>query len=173
MTMLAFAPLFRWTLAAAVACAGAIVLALILRANLNPPSRLSAVDRAPLAAVAGQPWFVDVTAAAGIQFRHYDPATPMQYIHETLGSGLGWIDYNNDGWLDLFIVQAGPAEPGAAPMPALTCKLFRNNGDRTFTDVTEQTGLAHGGFGLGCAVGDYDNDGWDDLLVTYQGGMVL
>ena len=96
----------------------AVGLALLMRTNLNPPPRLSSVDKTPLAPVAGQPWFIDVTAAAGIQFRHFDPATPMQYIHETLGSGLGWIDYNNDGWLDLVVVQDGPAEPGAAPNPA-------------------------------------------------------
>jgi hypothetical protein len=173
MTMLAFAPFFRWTLAAAVAAASAVALALILRTNLNLPLPLSSVDKAVPGPVSGQPWFVEVTAAAGIQFRHFDPATPMQYIHETLGSGLGWIDFNNDGLLDLFVVQDGPAEPSAPADPALTCKLYRNNGDRTFTDVTDQVGLTRSGFGLGCAVGDYDNDGWDDLLVTYQGGVVL
>jgi hypothetical protein len=121
----------------------------------------------------GVPWFVDVTDASGIRFRHYDPATPTNYIQETRGSGLGWIDYNNDGWPDLFCVQDGPVRPGPDPGPLPTNKLYRNNGDGTFTDVTEEVGLARGGFGLGCAVGDFDNDGWDDLVVTYQGGLVL
>jgi hypothetical protein len=121
----------------------------------------------------GLPWFVNVAQVSGITFRHYDCATPMNYMQETMGSGLGWIDYNNDGWLDLFVVQDGPVRPrdDAGPLP--TNKLYRNNGDGTFTDVTEELGLARSGFGLGCAVGDFDNDGWDDLVVTYMGGMVL
>jgi hypothetical protein len=121
----------------------------------------------------GLPWFVNVAQTSGIGFRHYDCSTPMQYIQETLGSGLGWIDYNNDGWPDLFIVQDGPIRPGLSAGEAPTNKLYRNNGDGTFTDVTEEVGLARTGFGLGCAVGDFDNDGWDDLVVTYMGGIVL
>jgi hypothetical protein len=95
------------------------------------------------------------------------------YIQETLGSGLGWIDYNDDGWLDLFCVQDGPVRPSDFKGPLPTNKLYRNNGDGTFTDVTEQAGLARAGYGMGCAVGDYDNDGFDDLVVTYLNGIVL
>ena len=127
----------------------------------------------PAAAPPGVPWFVDITAASGIGFRHFDSSTPQNYILETMGSGLGWIDYNNDGWLDLFCVQAGPVRPASADGPLPTNKLYRNNGDGTFTDVTEAVGLARAGFGMGCAVGDYDNDGFDDLVVTYWGGVVL
>jgi hypothetical protein len=119
----------------------------------------------------GVPWFEDVTVAAGIDFRHFDPATDRYYIQETMGSGLAWIDYDNDGWPDLFCVQDGPVKPGAHAQP--TSKLYRNNGDGTFTDVTDQVGLARAGFGMGCAVGDFDNDGYDDLVVTYYGGIVL
>jgi enediyne biosynthesis protein E4 len=119
----------------------------------------------------GVPWFEDVTQAAGIDFLHFDPKTDRHYIQETMGSGLGWIDYDNDGWLDLFCVQDGPIKPGSGALP--TSKLYRNNGDGTFTDVTEKVGLARPGFGMGCAVGDFDNDGYDDLVVTYFGGVVL
>jgi hypothetical protein len=120
----------------------------------------------------GLPWFVDVTRSAGIDFQHFDPATPRHYIQETMGSGLAWIDYDNDGWPDLFCVQDGPVFPKAGG-PAPTNKLYRNNGDGTFTDVTERVGLARSGYGMGVAVGDFDNDGYDDLLVTYFGGLVL
>jgi hypothetical protein len=122
------------------------------------------------------PWFVNVAESAGITFQHYNCNTDMHYIQETLGSGLGWIDYNNDGWPDLFVLQDGPIRPQAAAQkftPLPTNKLYRNNGDGTFTDVTAEVGLARAGFHLGCAVGDYDNDGWDDLFVTFMGGAVL
>src|SRR5262249_29206854 len=132
-----------------------------------------AAEAVPVTQTPGLPWFEDVTAASGIDFRHYDSTTPMNYMPEMMGSGLGWIDYDNDGWLDLFCVQDGPIRPGAAAGPPATNKLYRNNGDGTFTDVTERAGLARAGFGMGCAVGDFDNDGFDDLLVTYLGGLVL
>jgi hypothetical protein len=121
----------------------------------------------------GLPWFIDATAAARIDFTHFDSATPLHAIPETMGSGLGWIDYDNDGWPDLFCVQAGPLRPVEYSGPLPTHKLYRNNGDGTFTDVTEQVGLAKSGYGMGCAVGDYDNDGFDDLVVTYLGGIAL
>ncbi len=168
MSMKAF---FRWAVACGVACAIACGVMLVWRSKPAPVAHVS--EKGPLKALPGRPWFVDVTAASGIDFRHFDPATSAQYIQETLGSGLAWIDFNNDGWLDLFVVQDSSVRPSDVPDPGLTSKLYRNNGDGTFTDVTAETGLLHSGFGLGCAVGDYDNDGWDDLIVTYQGGMVL
>ena len=158
------------------ALAGLVAVALLAALGVGAWQGVVAVRPAApeppaLTPTPGVPWFVDVAARAGITFRHFDPATPTHYIHETLGSGLGWIDYDNDGRQDLFVVQDGPVRPGPGPAP--TSKLYRNTGDGTFADVTEAVGLARVGFGLGCAVGDYDNDGWDDLLVTYAGGMVL
>lgn len=121
---------------------------------------------------AGGPWFVDVTREAGIDFIHFDPTTDSHFIQETMGSGIGWIDYDVDGWPDLFCIQDAPVRP--TPGAALTSnRLYRNNRNGTFTDVTEKAGLIHTGFGQGCAVGDFDNDGFDDLAVTYLDGLVL
>jgi hypothetical protein len=161
-----------WVGLAALLVAGAG--ATVWKVSRSPEQETAPAEGAasgPLKPTPGLPWFEDVTAAAGIHFVHFDPRTDRYYIQETMGSGVGWIDYDNDGWPDLFLVQDGPVRPGAGPQP--TCKLYRNNGDGTFTDVTEQVGLARAGFGMGCAVGDYDNDGFDDLVVTYLGGVVL
>jgi enediyne biosynthesis protein E4 len=120
----------------------------------------------------GGPWFVDVTRQAGIDFIHFDPTTDSHFIQETMGSGIGWIDYDADGWPDLFCIQDAPVR--STPNAQLTSnRLYRNNRDGTFTDVTEKAGLVRTGFGQGCAVGDYDNDGFDDIAVTYLGGLVL
>ena len=116
-------------------------------------------------------WFDDATAEAGIGFQHFDSATARHLIHETLGSGIAWIDYDADGWPDLFCVQSAPIE-GKRPAN-LTSKLYRNRGDGTFEDVSEAAGLSKVGFGMGAAVGDCDNDGFPDLLVTYLGELVL
>ena len=121
----------------------------------------------------GGPRFEDITIASGIDFLHFDPSTPQNNILETMGSGLGWIDYNNDGWLDLLCVQDGPIRTSPTDGSLPTNKLYRNNGDRTFADVTEAVGLDRSGFGMGCAVGDFDNDGFDDLVVTSWGGVTL
>src|SRR5262249_9445114 len=96
----------------------------------------------------GLPWFEDVTAASGINFSHFDSSTPTQYIQERMGSGLGWIDYDNDGWPDLFCLQVGPVRPESATGMPPTNKLYRNNRDGTFTDVTEAVGLARAGYGM-------------------------
>lgn len=95
-----------------------------------------------------------------------------KYLLETTGCGVAFYDYDNDGWLDIFLVNGTRLEgfpAGSEP----TSHLFRNNRDGTFTDVTTKAGVAHSGWGQGVCVGDYDNDGWDDLFVTYFGQNVM
>ena len=109
--------------------------------------------------------FLDVAGAAGITFRHDNAASSEKYLIETMGAGCGWIDYNQDGLLDLYLVN-GAATGAYRPVQPLRSALYRNNGDGTFTDVTAGGGVgAEGLFGMGVAVGDYDNDGFPDLLV--------
>jgi hypothetical protein len=145
------------------------------RTNSPAPPTPAAENRRPtLQPTPGLPWFVDVTPTSGIDFQYFDSSSSMHYMMETMGSGVAWIDYNNDGWPDLFCVQDGPVRPTSPDSPRLpTSKLYRNNGDGTFNDVTKEVGLDRPGFGMGCAVGDFDNDGFDDLVVTYVGGVVL
>jgi enediyne biosynthesis protein E4 len=118
--------------------------------------------------------FHDVTAAAGIHFHHERAQSDKRMYVETMGAGVGWLDYNNDGYMDAFFVNSGytplfhPAQP---PQPA----LYRNNGDGTFTDVTAQSKIhSDGTFFFGVAVGDYDNDGFPDIYMTgYRHSVLL
>ncbi|MFQ5550585.1 MAG: FG-GAP repeat domain-containing protein, partial [Gemmatimonadales bacterium] len=115
--------------------------------------------------------FTDVTAAAGITYVHFQGERTVQ-LPEDMGSGAAWGDYDNDGWLDLFVTnQSGPltsAESQVASAPA-RCELYHNEGDGRFTETAAATGVDCRGFGMGAAWGDYDNDGWLDLFVTFYG----
>lgn len=117
--------------------------------------------------------FTDVAESAGIDFRHDNAASSEKYLIETMGSGCGWIDYDQDGLLDLYLAN-GAATRLYKPAHPLRGALYRNNGDGTFTDVTVKAGVAAEGlFGMGVAVGDYDNDGYPDLLVLGYGRCIL
>ena len=114
---------------------------------------------------------MDVSAQAGIRFKHNTGAFGKKYLPETMGSGVCVIDYDNDGWPDLFFVNSmdWPEHASSKSYPA----LYHNNRDGTFTDVTRQAGLAVESYGMGCAVGDYDNDGYPDLYLTTVGSNHL
>lgn len=115
--------------------------------------------------------FQDVTKSAGLMFTHYSGATGKKYLPETLGPGVAFIDYNGDGWQDLFFTN-GKDWPGQHRQNS-TLQLFRNNKDGTFTDVSRAAGLAVEVYGMGSAVGDFDNDGDDDLFVSALGQSLL
>jgi enediyne biosynthesis protein E4 len=117
--------------------------------------------------------FTDIAQKCGIAFLQDSTASVEKLYLETMGTGLGWIDYNQDGLYDLFLVQSSATIDYKPPHP-LRCALYRNNGNGTFTDVTETAGVGGvGHYGQGCAVGDYDNDGYPDLYVTGYGRAIL
>jgi enediyne biosynthesis protein E4 len=117
--------------------------------------------------------FVNIARESGLKAKTiFGSEHKNKYLLETTGCGVAFYDYDNDGWLDIFLVNGTRLEgfpAGSQP----TSHLFRNNRDGTFTDVTFEAGVAHSGWGQGCCIGDYDNDGWDDLFVTYFGKNVL
>jgi hypothetical protein len=116
--------------------------------------------------------FTDITREAGIIFVHVNGSTGEKLMPETIGSGAAFIDYDNDGDQDLLLVNFR-WWPGEEGKPAPTFAFYRNDGQGRFTDVTAETGLKITRFGMGAAVGDYDNDGWTDLYITTLGKNIL
>ncbi len=116
--------------------------------------------------------FVEITREAGIDFVHDNGAAGEKLLPETMGSGVAFLDYDGDGDPDLFLVNSAPW-PGQKPKGTVGNRLYRNDGNGRFTDVTEPAGLSRSLFAMGVAVGDYDNDGDPDLYVTALGGGVL
>jgi hypothetical protein len=154
-------------LAALVFAAGALAL--------SHSSVPSAEEAAP-----GPGWFVDVTSSRGVDFQYLASHTSRKYLPETMGAGVALFDYDNDGRLDIFLVNGAPlADPtakGTVPEksgPKYWNRLFHQKADGVFEDVTEKAGLQGSGYGMGVAVGDYDNDGFEDLYVTALGGNKL
>jgi hypothetical protein len=111
--------------------------------------------------------FKDITSEAGINFRHNNGATGKKYLPETMGGGVAFLDYDSDGWQDIFFVNSTnwPEKKGGKTFSA----LYHNNQDGTFKDVTREAGLAVEIYGIGCAVADYDNDGFADIYITAVG----
>jgi hypothetical protein len=132
------------------------------------PHRLFAAESTPAV------MFTDITDSAGLSHARNisGSATDKQFLLEEMGAGVAFFDYDNDGWLDIFLVNGTSFDPALKDRKP-TSFLFHNNRDGTFSDVTEKAGLTHSGWGQGCCVGDYDNDGFDDLFVTYWGRNVL
>jgi enediyne biosynthesis protein E4 len=121
------------------------------------------VDRGPVV-------FKDVSREAGLMtWRHAGGSPTKTYIVESLGSGVALLDYDNDGWLDIYLVNGMTYDALSGKAPAPHAALFHNNHDGTFTDMAEKAGVTNDRWGVGVAVGDYDNDGWPDLYVTNVG----
>jgi len=154
------------------------VLVLMLL-QLSPAQRKPDVNHNP-ATGSGASLFVDVTSASGVDFHHLAPHTFHKYLIETMGSGVALFDCDGDGRLDIFLVN-GAQFPNTVPAgfvprkngPEDWNRLYHQKQDRTFEDVTEKSGLKGVGYGMGVAVGDYDNDGHEDLYLTEFGGNHL
>jgi enediyne biosynthesis protein E4 len=139
------------------------------RAILSQVQEKTAAQAAPDLGIS----FVNVAKESGLNAKTiFGGEHKNKYLLETTGCGVAFYDYDNDGWLDIFLVNGSRLE-GFASGQEPTSHLFKNNRDGTFTDVTEKAGLKRSGWGQGVCVGDYDNDGFDDLFVTYFGKNVL
>jgi hypothetical protein len=109
---------------------------------------------------------------SGIRWSHSSGKSPEHYLPETTGAGCAFVDYDNDGWMDIYLLNSGKCD-FFDPNPPLRNALYHNNRDGTFTDITKKAGVAAGGYGQGIAVGDYDGDGFPDLYVTQYGRNIL
>src|SRR5215472_9998916 len=132
------------------------------------------VKPVPRSKPSGRPFrarFTDVAEQAGLRAPIvYGVPDRVDYITETMGAGIAFLDYDNDGWLDIMVLSGTRMDGNP---PGATNRLYKNNRDGTFTDVTEKAGLRRSGWAMGVTVGDYNNDGFDDLFITYWGQNVL
>ncbi len=143
--------------------AGGIGAAPVYDAEKRPITAGGFVDKGPVV-------FEDITKQAGLSGWIHKMGTPQKnFIIETNGSGVCLIDYNNDGWLDIYLVNGSTFDALDGKEETPHAALFRNNHDGTFTDVSQQAGVANDRWGYGCSVADYDNDGWPDLYVGNYG----
>src|SRR5215475_4957095 len=135
----------------------------------NPP--LTAQVPKPSANAAPGVSFVDVTKTAGLGGFRFVSGTPAKdYLVDAPGAGCAFIDYDNDGWLDIYLINGSTIDALRGKAKAPRAALYRNNRDGSFTDVTDKAGVANERWGQGVCVGDFDNDGWEDLYVTNGDG---
>src|SRR5262245_21190323 len=167
-----------------LACCLLVCLGVLLSSCKQPPTNAPSAN-APAEQIAtaspspsptpprpsGDIEFTDVTTEAGIRFKHNSGAFGKKYLPETIGSGGAFLDYDNDGWQDILLVNSmdWPENKKRKSFPA----LYHNNKDGTFTDVTQQAGLGVEMYGIGVAIADYDNDGNDDIYITCLGSNRL
>ncbi|HXY07938.1 MAG TPA: VCBS repeat-containing protein, partial [Terriglobales bacterium] len=112
------------------------------------------------------------SSTTGISFVHSSGRSLQKYLPESTGAGCAFFDYDNDGWMDIYLVNGGPCDFWTPDKP-LRNALYRNNRDGTFTDVTEKAGVVGGGYGMGVAIGDYNADGFPDLFLSQYGRSIL
>ncbi len=125
------------------------------------------------ASASGAPLFEEIpSGVSGLAWVHDNAMSPQRYLPESMGPGVAFLDYDNDGWMDIYLVNSGPSD-FFKPSKPISNALYKNNRDGTFTDVTEKAGVAGGVFGMGVAVGDYNNDGFPDILVTSYSRTIL
>lgn len=146
--------------------------------QMGTPTPLSSEERSKAAAerqasgqIANYPQLVDITASTGIRFEHKS-SPEAKFIAESMSGGVALIDYDRDGWPDIYFTNAPSVDMALHGVKARSA-LFHNNRDGTFTDVTDKAGVGYPCWAMGAAVGDYNNDGWPDLLVTCLNGVVL
>src|SRR5712672_3577118 len=162
--------------------AGAVCVLAACSFNSQPPAWLTpqkptassvrSPSRAADSSTAGSlQQLMDITASTGIHFEHLS-SPEQRYIVESMSAGVALIDYDRDGWPDIYFTNAQSVEMALASKKARSA-LFHNNHDGTFTDVTDKAGVGSPCWGMGASVGDYNNDGWPDLLVTCFGAVVL
>src|SRR2546426_11319233 len=169
----------RSRLAPFVPLFGLLVACAIAQKRPTSPAGQASLDQ-PAASSSGAAKFTDVTSALGLNFEYAASHTSRKYLIETMGSGVALFDYDNDGRLDICLVNGAPlGDPtpkGTIPQKAgakYWNRLYHQRQDGTFEDVTEKAGLQGVGYGMGVAVGDYDNDGYEDLFVTAYGANKL
>ena len=149
----------------------AVILLAVAKAQAPTPIGRQSAPVVTKTSTIGYPELVDITAATGIHFNHLS-SPEQKFIVESMSGGVALIDYDRDGWPDIYFTNAQTVDMALNGKKARST-LYRNNHDGTFTDVTDKAGVGHPCWASGGVVGDYNNDGWPDLLVTCFGGVVL
>jgi len=166
---------FRWSAVVFVVIAAAVIGGIIFARRAKPKAAPQVTQLTAPTAAAAKPVeiptvkFTDITAEASIGFRHFNSASPEKLLPETMGAGVAFLDFDNDGDQDLLFINGTPWPWNAVRMPVQTLKLYANDGTGKFKDVTSGSGLDISVYGMGVAVGDFDNDGLTDVFVTCVG----